>query len=49
MTAGTTQGWGATASHAALATNQTCAMFAGTLGALPSPALTPGVVMCTNE
>ena len=42
-------GWGATASHAALATNQTCAIFVGTMGTLPAPALTPGIVMCTNE
>jgi prepilin-type N-terminal cleavage/methylation domain-containing protein len=42
-------GWGATASHAALATNQTCAIFVGTVGTVPAPAQTPGIVMCTNE
>ncbi|MGQ0815132.1 MAG: type IV pilin protein [Gemmatimonadota bacterium] len=42
-------GWGATASHAALAVDQTCAVFAGTVSALPAPAETPGVVACTNE
>jgi len=42
-------GWGATASHAALAANQTCAIFAGTVSALPAPATTSGVVACTNE
>ena len=42
-------GWGATAAHAALAANQTCAIFQGTVSAIPAPALTPGVVMCTNE
>ena len=47
-TAGQT-GWGATASHAALAAGQTCAIFVGTVGAVPSPAATPGVVACTGE
>ena len=42
-------GWGATSAHAALAANQTCAIFHGTVSATPAPALTPGVVMCTNE
>ena len=42
-------GWGATAGHAALATNQTCAIFVGTVGTIPAPALTPGIVRCTNE
>ncbi|MGQ0815131.1 MAG: prepilin-type N-terminal cleavage/methylation domain-containing protein [Gemmatimonadota bacterium] len=42
-------GWGATASHAALAANQTCGIFVGTVATVPSPAATPGVVMCTNE
>ena len=47
-TAGQT-GWGATSSHAALAANQTCAIFAGTVSAIPAPALTAGVVLCTND
>ena len=42
-------GWGATASHAALAANQTCAVFQGTVSAIPAPAQTPGVIRCTNE
>jgi prepilin-type N-terminal cleavage/methylation domain-containing protein len=41
-------GWGATASHAALAAAQTCAVFQGT-GTPPAPALTAGIVMCTGE
>jgi prepilin-type N-terminal cleavage/methylation domain-containing protein len=49
VTAGTQVGWGATASHAALASTQTCAVFAGTVGTIPAPALTPGVILCTNE
>jgi len=47
-TAGQT-GWGATANHAALATSQMCAIFVGTVSAIPSPAVTPGVVICTGE
>lgn len=46
--AGTT-GWGATASHAGLASTQFCAVFAGTVGTVPAPATTPGVVACTGE
>ena len=42
-------GWGATTAHAGLAAAQTCAIFHGTVGQVPAPALTPGVVMCTNE
>ena len=41
-------GWSATAAHAALAADQTCAVFVGDAGAV-SPAQTPGVVTCTNE
>jgi len=47
-TSGTT-GWGATSSHAALAAAQTCAVFQGTVSAIPSPALTAGIVTCTGE
>jgi type IV pilus assembly protein PilA len=47
-TAGQT-GWGATATHAALATSQSCAIFVGTVSAIPAPAVTPGVVICTGE
>jgi prepilin-type N-terminal cleavage/methylation domain-containing protein len=42
-------GWAATSGHAALASNQTCAVFQGTVGAIPAPAQTPGVIRCTNE
>lgn len=42
-------GWGATAAHAALAADQTCAVFQGTVAAIPDPAQTPGVIRCTNE
>ena len=42
-------GWGATAAHAALASNQICAVYAGTVSSVPAPALTAGVVRCTNE
>ena len=41
-------GWSATASHAALAANQTCAVFVGDAAAV-APATTPGVVTCQNE
>jgi prepilin-type N-terminal cleavage/methylation domain-containing protein len=41
-------GWGATASHAALASAQVCAVFQGT-GTPPAPALTAGIVTCTGE
>jgi type IV pilus assembly protein PilA len=41
-------GWGATAGHAALATDQTCAVFQGS-APIPAPAQTPGVIRCTNE
>lgn len=48
-TAGQT-GWGATATHAALdAATQSCAIFVGTVSAIPAPAATPGVVACTGE
>ena len=49
MVTGTQTGWGATASHAALAATQTCAIFVGTVGTVPTPAATPGVVACTGE
>ena len=42
-------GWGATASHAGLDATSYCAVYAGTVGTVPSPALTPGVVTCTGE
>jgi prepilin-type N-terminal cleavage/methylation domain-containing protein len=42
-------GWAATASHSGLESGQYCAVYAGTVGAVPSPAATPGVVACTGE
>lgn len=42
-------GWGATAAHVALAANQTCAVFMGTVSPVPAPAVTSGLVTCTNE
>ena len=41
-------GWGATASHAALAATQTCAVFSGTAAAV-APATVSGVIACTGE
>ena len=49
ITANGQTGWGATAGHAALASNQSCAVFQGTVGTIPAPAQTPGVIRCTNE
>jgi prepilin-type N-terminal cleavage/methylation domain-containing protein len=47
---GTNQGWSATAAHAALdKATQYCAIFAGTVTAIPSPAVSPGVIACTGE
>ena len=45
----TTQGWNATATHAALAGTQYCVIFIGTPTATPAPATTPGVIACTGE
>jgi type IV pilus assembly protein PilA len=42
-------GWGATAAHASLASTQICAVFMGTVTTVPAPAMTAGVVACTNE
>jgi prepilin-type N-terminal cleavage/methylation domain-containing protein len=49
VTTSSNQGWGATASHAALATTQTCAVFSGTVGTVPGPATTAGIIACTGE
>jgi type IV pilus assembly protein PilA len=49
ITQGSTSGWAATAAHAALASDQTCAVFAGTVATVPAPAQTPGIIRCTNE
>lgn len=49
ITAAASSGWGATASHASLAGDQWCAIFAGTVSTVPAPALTAGLVTCTGE
>lgn len=49
ITAAGTTGWAATAAHSAMGTSQTCAVFAGTVPTVPSPAVTAGVVTCTGE
>jgi type IV pilus assembly protein PilA len=49
ITAAATSGWAATGAHAAFTSSQVCAVFAGTVSAVPSPAATPGVVACTGE
>jgi prepilin-type N-terminal cleavage/methylation domain-containing protein len=41
-------GWSATATHAALAATQFCAVYVGEAAAV-TPATTPGVVTCTGE
>ena len=41
-------GWSATATHAALATTQFCAVYVGEASSV-TPATTPGVVTCTGE
>jgi len=46
----TTQGWQASASHAALATTQNCGIYYGTPSSYPAAYVnTHGVVKCTNE
>jgi prepilin-type N-terminal cleavage/methylation domain-containing protein len=49
ITAAGTTGWAATASHAALAAAQKCAIFVGTVSTVPSPAQTAGVIECSGE
>lgn len=49
ITAAGNTGWAATSSHGSLLSSQTCAVFIGTVGTVPSPASTPGVVSCTGE
>lgn len=48
VVAGGQTGWSASASHAALATTQTCAIFVGAAASV-APAVTQGVVACTGE
>jgi type IV pilus assembly protein PilA len=49
ITAADAGGWAATASHASLQLTQTCAVFYGTVPAVPAPAITAGVLACTGE
>jgi prepilin-type N-terminal cleavage/methylation domain-containing protein len=42
-------GWAATSSHVGLQSTDICAVFAGTVAAVPAPATTPGVVTCTGD
>lgn len=49
ITAAASSGWAATAGHAALAADQYCAIYAGTVATVPAPAATPGIVACTGE
>ena len=49
IVSGTSQGWAATAAHAALATTQGCAIFVGTVAAVPAPAATSGLVACSES
>lgn len=49
ITASGSTGWAATASHSAMIPTNVCAVFNGTVSTVPSPAVTPGVVMCTGE
>ena len=49
ITAAGGTGWAATSSHGSLISSQICAVFAGTVGTVPAPAATPGVVTCTGE
>ena len=49
ITTAASSGWAATGAHAGLTAAQTCAVFAGTVSAVPAPASTPGVVTCTGE
>jgi type IV pilus assembly protein PilA len=44
------QGWAATGIHSGLnSATQMCAIFFGTVGSVPAPAITPGIVTCTGE
>jgi prepilin-type N-terminal cleavage/methylation domain-containing protein len=49
ITAAGVTGWGAVALHTGLSASQSCAVFYGTVGTLPGPATTAGVVTCTGE
>jgi type IV pilus assembly protein PilA len=42
-------GWAATGVHTGLGPATMCAVFAGSVSAVPAPAATPGVVTCTGE
>lgn len=45
----TRYGWAAVASHNALDAGQICALFHGTVAAIPAPAQTVGVVACSGD
>jgi prepilin-type N-terminal cleavage/methylation domain-containing protein len=49
ITGASNLGWGATSGHASLDATQTCAVYYGTVTAVPTPASTPGIIACTNE
>lgn len=49
ITEAASSGWAATGTHTGLEVTQLCAVFAGTVNAVPAPASTPGVVTCTGE
>ena len=49
VSASGTTGWGATATHIGLNSNQLCAVYYGTVSTVPAPASTAGVVTCTGE
>jgi prepilin-type N-terminal cleavage/methylation domain-containing protein len=45
----TSQGWAATAGHAALTSAQVCGVYLGTAVGIPAFLTSPGVVTCTGE
>jgi prepilin-type N-terminal cleavage/methylation domain-containing protein len=49
ITAAGVTGWAATAAHTSLQSNQTCAVYYGSVPAIPAPAVAPGVLACTGQ
>ena len=49
ITEAASSGWAATGAHVGLSAAQMCAVYAGTVAAVPAPASTPGTVTCTGE
>jgi type II secretory pathway pseudopilin PulG len=49
ITEAANSGWAATGVHTGFTSGQLCAVFAGTVSAVPAPASTPGIVTCTGE